>query len=712
MLLANQKYSIPQQTLNLVVIAPNVEATKQLLMGLKANVEALLLDPDRDSIAQITTALATGNYRSLHLVSHGSPGCLHLGNTDLNSATIARYKQQIIEWGIAEIAIYGCNVAVQPELLKQLHALTGANIAASTREVGKGNWTLDWQIGEVAAESAFKQELRREYRGTFVGFEPQATFATGSGPRLVAVGDLDGDGEQDDLAVANRFDDNVSVLLGDGSGSFSAQTTFAVGDAPTSVAVGDLDGDGEQDDLAVANDFDYNVSVLLGDGSGGFSAQTTFASGDGPYSVAVGDLDGDGEQDDLAVANAFDNNVSVLLGDGSGGFSAQTTFASGNSPRSVAVGDLDGDGEQDDLAVANILDDNVSVLLGDGSGGFSAQTTFASGNSPRSVAVGDLDGDGEQDDLVVAKSYSDNVSVLLGDGSGSFSAQTTFASGDGPRLVAIGDLDGDGEQDDLAVTNAVDDNVSVLLGNGSGSFSAQTTFATGNSPYSVAVGDLDGDGTADDLAVTNAVDDNVSVLIECFLTGTHVLTQRGEIAVENLQIGDLVHTADGKLESIKWIGKQTIQPSQVKNPLRGNPVLVKAGALGNSLPTKDLYLSPNHSLFVDGLLINAGALVNDISIIQIEPTDTFVYHSIELENHALLTVEGTYAESYMPHHEDRINYDNGAEYEELYPYGSNLMLWPMDYPRISSRTQVPRFVTQKLLEIAGDLTNLISKMSA
>ena len=189
--------------------------------------------------------------------------------------------------------------------------------------------------------------------------------------------------------------------------------------------------------------------------------------------------------------------------------------------------------------------------------------------------------------------------------------------------------------------------------------------------------------------------------IECFLTGTRILTTRGEIAVENLQIGDKVQTADGKLELIKWIGRQTVEPNRVKNPLRGYPVLIKAGALGNDIPHRDLYVSPDHALLVEGLLINAGALVNDVSIVKTEPTETFTYYHIELENHALLVAEGAAVESYLPQKENRDEYDNCAEYEQLYPHGSNLMLWPMDYPRVSSRNKVPRFVRKQLIKIAS-----------
>ena len=213
----------------------------------------------------------------------------------------------------------------------------------------------------------------------------------------------------------------------------------------------------------------------------------------------------------------------------------------------------------------------------------------------------------------------------------------------------------------------------------------------------------DGGISENDTATTN---------VECFLPGTHILTEKGEVTVENLKIGDLVLTTDGKLESIKWVGRQTVKKNQVKNPLRGYPVLIKAGALGSNLPHRDLYVSPDHSMFIDGLLINAGALVNDISIVKTEPNETFTYYHIELENHSLLLAEGTAAESYLPQKENRNEYDNFYEYEELYPQRSNLMLWPMDFPRISSWNKVPRFVNKKLMRIAHQLEGQLNKIKA
>jgi hypothetical protein len=338
------------------------------------------------------------------------------------------------------------------------------------------------------------------------GFLPAVNYNAGSGPFSVAVGDFNGDGKAD-LAMANSGSSNVSVLLGNGNGTFQAAVNYNAGTGPVSVAVGDFNGDGKAD-LAAANQFSNTVSVLLGNGDGTFQAAVNYNAGTAPDSVAVGDFNGDGKAD-LAVANYDSNNVSVLLGNGDGTFQAAVNYGAGTNPESVAVGDFNGDGKAD-LAVANSQGANVSVLLGSGDGTFQAAVNYNAGSVPASVAVGDFNGDGKAD-LAPANENGANVSVLLGNGNGTFQAAVNYGAGVNPYCAAVGDFNGDGEAD-LAVANYGGNNVSVLLGNGNGTFQAAVNYSAGTGPISAAVGDFNGDGRAD-LATANSGSNNVSILL-------------------------------------------------------------------------------------------------------------------------------------------------------------------------------------------------------
>jgi hypothetical protein len=360
-----------------------------------------------------------------------------------------------------------------------------------------------------------------------VTFSSQQTFSAGTMPVAVAIGDFNGDGRPD-LVVANRSDNTVSVFVnttgpGAGGADFAAQQTFATGSQPFAVAVGDFNGDGRLD-LAVANIGDSTVSVLLnttpaGSATLSFGTQQTFAVGPNqPFAVAVADVNGDGRPD-LAVTNFGSNTVSVLLnttpaGAGSVSFAAQQTFATSNFPHGVAVADVNGDGRPD-LVVANSSDNSVGVLLnttpaGSGTVSFAAKQTFAVGTAPFGVAVGDFNGDGRPD-VAVINQLDKTVSVLLnttaaGAGTATFAGQQTFATGTSPDEVAVADLDGDGRPD-LVVTNAGSSSVSVQLnttavGATTLSFAGQQTFAVGSAPIGVAVGDFNGDGRPD-LAASN-----------------------------------------------------------------------------------------------------------------------------------------------------------------------------------------------------------------
>jgi hypothetical protein len=332
-------------------------------------------------------------------------------------------------------------------------------------------------------------------------------IGTFTNPRAVAVGDFNGDSQQD-IAVGEQGFSKVWILLGNGAGGFGAATSFNVGTgAPQSVAVGDFNGDGKQD-LVTANLNSTNISVLLGNGAGGFGAATNFNAGSDPFSLAIGDFNADARPD-LAVGRFSTSNVAILLGNGAGGFGAPTNLVVGNNPRALVVGDFNGDGKRD-LATANTDSSDLSVLLGDGAGGFGAATTFSAGLGPFSLAVGDFNEDGKQD-LAAGNQNSSNLSLLLGNGAGGFGAPTNFGVGLDPVSAIVGDFDGNGKQD-LAVTNASSNNVSIFLGNGTGGFLSAINFSVGSNPFSMALGDFNGDGKQD-LVTANANSANVSVLL-------------------------------------------------------------------------------------------------------------------------------------------------------------------------------------------------------
>lgn len=378
--------------------------------------------------------------------------------------------------------------------------------------------------------------------GTFQA--PQNYISDGVFAYSVAIGDWNGDKQPDLAVVnqcqtTSACSGTVTLLLGNGDGTFQAPPAYASGgyDAD-SVAVGDLNGDGKPD-LVVANLCQNNnckssnsgvVSVLLGNGDGTFQLAQAYATGGfGSSSVAIGDLNGDGNAD-VVVANQCStskcNNggsVSVLLGNGSGTLQAAKTYASGaNVALSVAIADFNKDGKLD-LAVANQCQDStcqngtVSVLLGNGDGSFQASQSYPSaGYYTNSVAVGDFNGDGNPD-LVLASQCEDSscqnggVSVLLGNGDGTFQTAQTYSSGGSQAdSVVVTDLDGDGIAD-LAVSNLCQNVstcgngvVSSLMGRGNGTFGGPHPYSSGGqNAYSVVAGDFNGDGN-NDVVVANS----------------------------------------------------------------------------------------------------------------------------------------------------------------------------------------------------------------
>lgn len=215
--------------------------------------------------------------------------------------------------------------------------------------------------------------------------------------------------------------------------------------------------------------------------------------------------------------------------------------------------------------------------------------------------------------------------------------------------------------------------------------------ALNNSTYHTTLHDTQSNDTDDTLTISvtdqagNTSSKNVAIDVVCFMPGTMIRTPRGEVAVETLEPDDLVMTVDGRAVRVNWIGRQTVS-TIFADKLRILPIRIKAGALVENVPSRDLLISPDHAVLVEGALVQAAALVNGTSIVREQDVPTiFTYYHVEVDDHSLILAENTPAETFVDNVE-RLNFDNWAEYQALYPEGKPITELP--YPRAKSHRQV------------------------
>jgi autotransporter passenger strand-loop-strand repeat protein len=177
--------------------------------------------------------------------------------------------------------------------------------------------------------------------------------------------------------------------------------------------------------------------------------------------------------------------------------------------------------------------------------------------------------------------------------------------------------------------------------------------------------DLIGNYTGDPFQVSNTA--NGAEVMLCYLHGTRIITPTGQAAVEDLRIGDAVVTRFGGIQSIKWLGRQAYAPRFIANNPEKWPVCIHAGALGNGMPSRDLYVSPGHSMLLGETLVLASNLVNGITITQSPPERQVNYVQIELGRHDCVVAEGAWSETYADGPGLRAQFHNAAEYETLFP---------------------------------------------
>jgi hypothetical protein len=164
---------------------------------------------------------------------------------------------------------------------------------------------------------------------------------------------------------------------------------------------------------------------------------------------------------------------------------------------------------------------------------------------------------------------------------------------------------------------------------------------------------------------TTIADVQSRVQVACLLRGTLVATPEGEVAVETLAIGDQVTTLDGVAKRVKWIGRRSYSAAFVRGNMKIVPVVIAAGALGPQVPSRDLHVSPDHAIHVDGGLVPAALLVNGVTIRQELSSELVDYFHVEFENPEVIFTNGAPTESYVDHGNRRM-FQNVQEFLDLY----------------------------------------------
>lgn len=323
----------------------------------------------------------------------------------------------------------------------------------------------------------------------------------------------------------------------------------------------------------------------------------------------------------------------------------------------------------------------VTIDLNGGGTGNNNTTTFNDGSAPTATtlfgsATVSISGAGASMTSLALSGFNPNITLSLGGSTTFTTAGRTF----------------------------------TLVNNGSGNWSLNlTSGSSAGFAWQNALQDLQVNATANSVPHANetitltpggtnlgtVTTGTETLTVTCFFAGTRIATPKGQVAIELLKPGELVLTADGRTLPVSWLGVQTVS-TVFADKMRVLPIRIKAGALADNVPARDLLVSPDHAMFVDGVLVHAGALVNGTSIVrETKVPQIFPYYHVELDEHALIVAEGAAAESFIDN-TDRLGFDNWAEHDAAYPDGKAIK--EMHYPRAKSHRQVPVAVRVRLAD--------------
>lgn len=309
-----------------------------------------------------------------------------------------------------------------------------------------------------------------------------ATYGVGKNPTSLVTADFNGDGATD-IITTNIGNDSMSILFGNGDGTFKEQVPLPVAKEPRALTVDDFNGDGRRD-LAIACSGSDQIALFFGLDGGTFGAGPRYSVHKTPVSIGSGDFNGD-RRPDLAVALRNDK-VKILLGHGDGTFIDGVQYEYGDTPTSLAVSDFNRDGKLD-LAVTNggPMSSAVSIWLGNGDGTFAGPTDYRTGKRPLVVTFADFNRDSVTD-LLVMNGEMDTFTIFLGNGDGTFQPGKESGADAGPVNGLGRDFDGDG-QTDVAIVNVQSNNLSILFGRGDGTFHyPPMNYRTRGGPFALA----------------------------------------------------------------------------------------------------------------------------------------------------------------------------------------------------------------------------------
>lgn len=474
-----------------VFVDGQVSNVGQLLEGLPANAEVVVLDPDKDGLQQMADYLkGRENLDAIHLLSHGADGTVQLGNVWLASGNLSEHRAALESIGAAlkadgDLMIYGCDVGQGDKgqaFLDELASITGADVAASVDDTGAaalgGNWTLERSSGAIETSAlsidGYESVMASTYQTVITPSAP--VLGTNANLMKYVVGDFNNDGRDDILFQAIGANGEWKFAASNANGTFTISALSAspfagltLGDASTggtNYHAADFNGDGRVDLLAAALT-GGTMKLYINNGSS-FSEQSLTGPANGVRTV-VGDFNGDGLADVLYQIGGTASDWHVMLNLGNGSFndilSTDTNSPFKNIPLpdfnayNYKAADVDGDGYTDIIYVSS----NAQMkYFRNNAGTFVDMTSSANLPTPTvsRAVVADFDGDGDADILYQVggngtdwRYVSNNNGVFVD----LDKASSPFASATLTDLIGqqfrVGDFDGDGDIDIFAASS-------------------------------------------------------------------------------------------------------------------------------------------------------------------------------------------------------------------------------------------------------------------